>query len=213
MDDVVVLCDFDGTISVKDVTDSLLERFANPEWEQLEEDWQEGLISSHECMAGQYALIKADQEEVETFLDRVEIDPYFSQFVGHCKSKGFTLSIISDGFDFYIERILKNNGIESIEVFANHLEWQEGSIKTFFPHINNDCRTCGNCKTSIFHKFKKPGNKVIYVGDGWSDRCIAQQSDIIFAKGKLTKFCHENGVSYIPYLSFLDIIKETSELI
>ena len=30
-----IICDFDGTISLIDVTDSLLEKFATPEWEDI----------------------------------------------------------------------------------------------------------------------------------------------------------------------------------
>lgn len=208
MDDIIVLCDFDGTISKKDVTDTLLEKFANPEWEEIEEMWQEGLISSRECMARQYALVKASEEELVKFLEKMEIDPYFTQFIDLCRKKDYHLAVVSDGFDFYIDKILARHGANGLDVYANHLEFKNSEIKTHFPHVNEDCRTCGNCKTSFFHHFKKPGNKVVYIGDGWSDRCIAQESDIIFAKGKLATFCHENGISYIPYLTFADIIRE-----
>jgi hypothetical protein len=33
-----ILCDFDGTISVEDVIDSLLDRFGRPGWKVLEQD-------------------------------------------------------------------------------------------------------------------------------------------------------------------------------
>ncbi len=204
----VVLCDFDGTISVKDVTDSLLERFAGPDWQGLEEMWEEGLISSAQCMTSQYALIRTCQVKFDEFLDRMKIDPHFVDFYEHVKDDGYEFAVVSDGFDYYIERILSNHGLSGLTIYANHLSWQNGEIKTHFPHINDECRTCGNCKTSIYRKYKTDGNKVIYVGDGWSDRCIAQQSDVIYAKGKLIKFCHENGISYTPYLTFSDIMRD-----
>jgi len=208
VDDVIVLCDFDGTITVKDVTDTLLTAFANPEWEEIEEMWQEGLISSKECMARQYALVKASEEELTSFLEGMEIDPYFPQFLDLCRRKNFRVAVLSDGFDFYIEKILSKNNVNGIDIYANHLVYENGKIKTYFPHINEECRTCGNCKTSYFYKVKKPGNKIVYIGDGWSDRCISQESDVIFAKGKLARFCHENGISYIPYHTFGDVIRE-----
>ena len=34
-----ILCDFDGTISLEDVIDSLLENFGQPGWQQLEDQW------------------------------------------------------------------------------------------------------------------------------------------------------------------------------
>ena len=38
--------DFDGTIVPCDVTDFLLERFADPSWQEVEKDWQAGRIGS-----------------------------------------------------------------------------------------------------------------------------------------------------------------------
>src|SRR5580765_7417688 len=52
-----ILCDFDGTIALDDTTDTLLERFARPGWQVLEADWRQGRIGSHDCMAGQVALL------------------------------------------------------------------------------------------------------------------------------------------------------------
>jgi 2-hydroxy-3-keto-5-methylthiopentenyl-1-phosphate phosphatase len=203
---IVVLCDFDGTISKHDVTDAILERFAPPDWEELEANWQEGLITSRQCMAEQYALIKAGEDEIDAFLDNVEIDPTFLDFLQYCRDSGYPLVIVSDGFDFYINRILSRYGISGVDVYSNHLEFKDGSIVTEFPHTNDECETCGNCKTSIFHKFKTPDNTVVYVGDGWSDRCIAHESDVIFAKHKLITYCSERGLDYTPYISFADIL-------
>jgi 2,3-diketo-5-methylthio-1-phosphopentane phosphatase len=208
---LVVLCDFDGTISLNDVTDALLEKFASPEWEEIETAWREGLINSRECMSEQYALVKATEDELNSFLDTVEIDQHFKEFAEFCGENGYPLVIVSDGFDYYIERILRNRGLAGIEVFSNHLEFKNGEIKTEFPHTSDECDTCGNCKTSIFHRFKTPENKVVYVGDGWSDRCIAHESDVIFAKHKLIDYCHERGLSYTPYSTFADILAEMRE--
>jgi hypothetical protein len=54
-----ILCDFDGTISVEDITDALLVRFAKPGWEDIEQAWKRGEIGSRECMARQIALLDA----------------------------------------------------------------------------------------------------------------------------------------------------------
>jgi len=204
----VILCDFDGTISKQDVTDTLLEKFASPEWEEIETAWREGLINSHECMSEQYALVRASQTELDAFLKTIKIDPHFKDFLDYCRTEKHPLTVISDGFDYYIDRIFDNHGIKDIEIFSNHLEFKGGSIVTEFPHTNEECNTCGNCKTTIFHTFKTPENKIVYIGDGWSDRCIAHESDVIFAKHKLITYCHERGLDYTPYTTFADILKE-----
>jgi 2-hydroxy-3-keto-5-methylthiopentenyl-1-phosphate phosphatase len=205
---LVVLCDFDGTISKSDVTDALLAKFASPDWEEIEDSWQEGLITSRQCMTEQYALVKATEAELDGWLGTVEIDETFLDFVAFCRANGVALTIISDGFDFYIKRILARYGLGDIDLFSNHLEFRDGSIVTEFPHTNDACDTCGNCKTGIFHTVKTPANKVVYIGDGWSDRCVAHESDVIFAKHKLITYCHERGLDYTPYLTFADILTE-----
>ena len=75
-----ILCDFDGTISVEDVIDSLLDRFGRPGWEALEQDWRAGRIGSRECMSGQVALLDVRQEELDAHLDGLWIDHAFPAF-------------------------------------------------------------------------------------------------------------------------------------
>jgi hypothetical protein len=53
-----LLIDFDGTIAPDDPTDHLFERFADPYWRILEDDWQSGRISSRECMQRQVDLLR-----------------------------------------------------------------------------------------------------------------------------------------------------------
>jgi 2-hydroxy-3-keto-5-methylthiopentenyl-1-phosphate phosphatase len=47
--------DFDGTVSLTDTTDHLLDRFSGPEWLEVEQDWVAGRIGSRECLARQIA--------------------------------------------------------------------------------------------------------------------------------------------------------------
>ena len=66
-----IICDFDGTISLIDVTDSLLEKFAAPEWEDIEKIWQDGIIGSRECLAQQIPLLDMSQVELNCHLDEI----------------------------------------------------------------------------------------------------------------------------------------------
>src|SRR5690242_19273057 len=101
-----ILCDFDGTITIEDATDALLERFAHPDWLKLERDWREGRIGSAECMAGQVALLDASREEIDAHLSTLRIDPAFPSFVEAVISAGLTLCVVSDGLDYAIKSIL-----------------------------------------------------------------------------------------------------------
>ncbi|MCI1122064.1 phosphatase, partial [Stenotrophomonas maltophilia] len=76
-----ILCDFDGTISQEDVIDSLLEKYGQPGWQALEEQWKSGAIGSRECMQGHVRLLKLDPATLDAHLDQVQIDPGFAAFV------------------------------------------------------------------------------------------------------------------------------------
>lgn len=75
--DWVVQCDFDGTISLNDVADTLLERFGLPGWEHLEQEWENGIIGSSDCMRGQVALLDMTREQLDSHLDTIEVIPNF----------------------------------------------------------------------------------------------------------------------------------------
>ena len=44
------LTPFDGTISLEDTTDVILERFTDPEWRKVEAEWLAGRIGSRKCL-------------------------------------------------------------------------------------------------------------------------------------------------------------------
>ena len=77
----VILCDFDGTISLADVTDVLLTKFGKAGHVELEEKWLKGEIGSRECMREQIALIDANKAELDNTLANIVIDPDFKKFV------------------------------------------------------------------------------------------------------------------------------------
>ncbi|MEO8856177.1 MAG: haloacid dehalogenase-like hydrolase, partial [Burkholderiaceae bacterium] len=116
-----VLCDFDGTIALEDVTDSLLLRFGRPGWDVLEDDWRAGRIGSGECMAGQVALLDCGEDELREHLAGVSIDGQFGAFVRAVESRGWPLTVVSDGLDFAISEILRRPHLSRLQVVANRL--------------------------------------------------------------------------------------------
>ena len=78
-----IVCDFDGTITPTDVIDNILQRFADPSWEAIEDQWLQGAIGSRECLSRQLSLVKASPAELLAYFDTVEIDPDFPDFVDH----------------------------------------------------------------------------------------------------------------------------------
>lgn len=101
-----VFVDFDGTIAPSDTTDLLLQQFADPRWQDIEEEWKAGRIGSRECLVRQIDLVRATPAEVDTFLQDIEIDPGFPEFVALCQDEGHDVTVVSDGLDRAVQTVL-----------------------------------------------------------------------------------------------------------
>ena len=208
MSDWTLLCDFDGTISVEDTTDTLLERFGKPGWEELEDDWKAGRIGSRECMAGQVALLDMSRDELDKHLTERAIDSGFAAFVAYAKQHGMPIEILSDGLDYAIHFILKHYEFDYLPVTANRLEEVAGrEWRLGFPNASPMCRAkSGTCKCTAAARVQGPQGRVLMVGDGASDYCVAEAADFVFAKGKLIDYCLEKNIPHAPIKNFADAL-------
>lgn len=205
MSDWTLLCDFDGTISLEDVTDSLLIRFGRPGWDALETDWREGRIGSRECMAGQIALLDCSRSELDEHLSEMAIDPDFPAFVKAARDARLPLLILSDGLDYAIRAILARHGLADLPITANHLvEDGPRRWRLEFPNAKPGCQTAsGTCKCAFTEApLAAPGTRFVMVGDGASDFCVAGRADINYAKKRLLDHCLDTGLPHHPVANF-----------
>lgn len=203
-----ILCDFDGTISVDDVTDVLLERFGRPGWDALEKRWRDGEISSRMCMQAQIAMLDASKSELDAAIDEIRIDPAFPAFLKAVRRRGWPLAIVSDGLDYAIGRIMARHGIKDVPILANCLT-QTGnrSWKLDSPHANTQCKVdSGTCKCACARREAKTNQRVLLVGDGASDFCAAGSVDFVFAKYRLNEYCRTHNIHHTSILGFAEAI-------
>ena len=201
-----IVCDFDGTVSIGDVTDVLLERFGAPGWEELETAWQMGEIGSRACLAGQVALLDASPAQLDAAIDSIALDPAFPAFVADARAAGVSLTVVSDGLDRAIRTLLQRYGLGDLPVVANHLE-RSGprSWRLEFPHSNPACRAAsGTCKCESAEGLRRQAPRVLLIGDGSSDFCVAGSADFVFAKHRLVAHCREHGYAHLPMHGFAD---------
>ena len=155
-----VLVDFDGTIAPDDPTDRLLERFANPLWRVVEEAWQDGRITSRECMRRQVRMLRVSREALNQELRNIRIDAGFYAFLQFCRSYSAEVKIVSDGLDRVVDAALMSAGL-SVPFFANKLEWRGGNRwRLGFPFARSDCRVAAaNCKCSHADKLRQSSHR------------------------------------------------------
>lgn len=209
-----IFVDFDGTITKDDVGEMLFIKFGNSEFaKKLIDDWNNDLVDPK---FGWRSLCESvefvNETEVKNFLEQIEIDPTFKEFIHYCNSNEFEMKIISDGFDYYINTILAKENIFGIEVSSNELKIENNKFIPFFPNSPSDCTCSANCKRNYVLENSSDEEYSVYIGDGVSDRCPILYCDFIFAKDSLLKYCEVNRITYFPYNNFNDIIKKLDEL-
>jgi len=209
-----ILCDFDGTITRADTADAVFNAFADPAWRDVEALWEAGEIGSAECMRRQMELVDASYPQLHDLLDSLEIDPAFPAFSEFCARNGISLTIVSDGIDYFIHRILGRYGLSRLPVKANRLVHLGGRhFSLSHPNSVKDCASgAGACKCSIEAAQAFRGTTIL-IGDGRSDFCVAQEADLVFAKKSLLQHVQEQGIAAHEFSTFSDVQNMIEEFI
>ncbi len=183
-----VFFDFDNTITPFDVLDDIIKRFSiNRQWVTFEKAWKKGKIGSRQCLEGQLEGVRVTREDLLRYLSGIKVDPHFHKLFAMLKREGIRPVILSDDFKFIIGFILQNNGISGLKVYANNLRFYKDKLIPSFPYTSKRCLRCAHCKKKNLLKKGVRDKIIMYIGDGLSDTCPAESSDIVFAKGNLLR--------------------------
>jgi len=196
-----ISCDFDGTITVADTVDAILEAFADPAWQEVEAEWQAGRIGSRECLLEQTKLIRVTPEALDAWLDERKVDPEVPAFFEDCARLRIPVSVVSDGYDRAVRRVLARIGVENVPVIANRLvPAGEDRWAALFPY---SVATCGSgvCKCAVVNG----PQTLVHIGDGRSDVCVSDMADLVFAKAHLLESRTRRGLDSIAFDSFAEI--------
>lgn len=209
---IKIFIDFDGTITKQDVGDAMFEKFGGKQCLEFIKEYHQGLISATECFQRECSACNGtEQHTLNEFLDKQEIDSTFFDFQQFCNENKLEYIILSDGMDYYIQRILAKNGINNMPYFANHLELipingtREVRFIPAFQYTDEVCDRCACCKRNHMLTLCNDDDIIIYIGEGYSDRCPVQYADVVFAKDELLKYCQQENISYFEYQTFDDV--------
>ncbi len=200
-----IVVDFDGTISIDDVSDGLFEAFAEPGWKEIDLEFERGDIGSKECIERQVALLRGSLEELEAFaVDRFPVDPTFAPFVAWARAAGIDVSVASDGVGLHVRPLLDSVGLGDLPVVTNRAV-PGGRWRMEFPYGHAECVFCGTCKMNATLEARARSGPVAFVGDGHSDRFGALYADVVFAKRYLAGYCRDEGVPFVEWETFDDV--------
>ena len=217
---VKIFVDFDGTITTHDVGNTLFREFGGAACDGYIAEYHQEKISAQELFRREAAaagsLCLAD---LHALLDRQTIDPGFKDFVAFCRLRNIDFHIVSDGLDYYIDRVLRAHGIQDVSFVANALSLEPAGkagqvfLSLDFPYADSVCDRCACCKRNFMLTHAGDDDIIVFIGEGYSDRCTVQYADIVFAKQDLQSYCQRENISYYLYATFHDVTARLTELL
>ncbi|OGM11301.1 hypothetical protein A2Z22_05115 [Candidatus Woesebacteria bacterium RBG_16_34_12] len=219
----LVLCDFDGTITIEDVTDEILKKFASRNWINIGQKYLRGEIYHSEMNKRFTEIVNVTPLVLRNYLRlNIHIRKNFYSFLKFLIKKGIPLVIISSGWDFYIREILSMKGMfflktindlevidyKHINIISNKIYFNN-KLKGWgisFPWVNYSCKISSPCKGLIAEFLReKCADKIVTIGNSSTDLCMVENSDQVFCTGELTKICLERGIASKHFDSFKEL--------
>lgn len=201
-----IFCDFDATVTENDVWHVLFTRYGQPLAFEIWKEFGRGHKTAAECIRIACSTVRgAYPEEAEKLFKQEPLRTGFHEFVEFCEAHGLDLRIVSDGFNGYIRPILEQHGLD-VPYYANDIEVaDDGTLTVNFQFARESCRHCGSCKCAHLLTHSADADTIVYVGDGYSDMCPVQMSDVVFARDTLLRHCGELGIPHHPFKDFFEV--------
>lgn len=204
MKTLLIACDFDGTITQRDTLHVLVERFGEQGlWDELTPRLRAGEITVEQAMSEEFARVRATRDEVhEAIRLDAPVRAGFVEFARWCEESGHRLVVLSNGFRSVIARVLAEAGLGHLEVVANDARFSRDGTEILWSDRGARCTICDRpCKRQPLREHWN-GERLVFIGDGISDRCASGLADIIFARDFLAAHLDEQGTPYLPFDDF-----------
>jgi len=203
----LVQCDFDGTVTYKDVSFQLLDEFAGAEWREYWDRHEAGKLTVGRFNELAFSMVKATRQEMLEYVDnRFRLRPGLKTLVDFCRKECYRLAIVSNGLDFYIDHILKTLGVEDVEHHAAESVFGPSGMKVRYVGADGSVVDTG-FKESYVVKFLNEGYRIAYIGNGSSDISPAKRCQLVFATGALLEHYRQHGMACVAFDTFTDIAK------
>jgi len=207
--ELAVFCDYDGTFARQDVGSTIARTHAAERraalWERLERGELDAWGYNMQLLDG----LALPERALSEFLATIEIDPGAHALVAWCEAHGIPFRILSDGFDYNLERLQRLHGVrfahDSNRLWYERDRWR---IAARYPDGRCGCHT-GVCKAARIRDFRAshPGARVVHIGNGRvSDLCGARAADVVFAKDSLADELAKQGVAFERFETLHDVV-------
>lgn len=213
---IVIFCDFDGTITEKDNIIDAMREFAPPVWKDIVQNMFDGKKTLRQGVGALFELIPAEKKGdlVRYIVQGAKVREGFQEFLAYCRQEHIRFLVTSNGIDFFIDPILEPY-IEQIDkVYCNSSDDTAQNIHILWPHpCDEHCKVdCGMCKTTIIRSYDEEKYYKIVIGDSITDLEGAKNADWTIARSYLLDKCQELQLSHHSFETFYDCIKAVEEI-
>jgi 2-hydroxy-3-keto-5-methylthiopentenyl-1-phosphate phosphatase len=155
-------------------------------------------LTLHEVIALEFESVRASLNEVvDWMVENVRVRTGFDQL-----AHAYDPLVVSSGFHELIGPILDREGLE-LDVVANRVDPRPEGWRVLFREADA-CEVCGeHCKRADIAGIED----FVYVGDGFSDRCVALAATRVFARDGLADYLTRRGVAFEPFEDFYDVAR------
>jgi 2-hydroxy-3-keto-5-methylthiopentenyl-1-phosphate phosphatase len=212
----MLFIDFDGTITANDVGYELFKKFTNGETETDVQLYRQKKLNSLECLSRECDIWNKhapNHMDVYDHLDMQALSPGFIDFLKFLDKNNLQPIILSEGFDFYIDRVLVSHHLGHLEKITNKAVYENDLLTSQFPYYEMGCKECSNCKGYHIGQLRSAKMSAIYIGDGHSDLHASRQADIVFAKSHLKALLETEERYFIEYDDFFFITTEVNKVL
>lgn len=204
--DWFIITDFDGTLTMKDVSEQILIEFAQGDWKGVEELAVDGKITMDECMQQQYEMIRGDHNEIMRTTRSIPTRPHVDQFLQFVNDRNIPVLCVSAGLSFTIDDFIKRHKW-NLKYIAPKARLEQNQVN--LELVKFDDQNYRDFKEHYVKENKKDGKRIIYFGDGTSDYEGSKYADIRFSvrNSSLSRILEEQDLQYYEFDDFQEVIE------
>jgi 2-hydroxy-3-keto-5-methylthiopentenyl-1-phosphate phosphatase len=187
---LILVSDFDGTVTIDDVTTFLWDRHLAYDWRrELLPPTYAGQITPLQMIARGYGDIPVGPDQLlAEARANTRLRPGLAALAAHCQARGWPFVVLSHGLAFYIQAMLPADipFTSFVGTFAGG-RWQV----TLPPDVRVGPGEDFKSRVVADLRARHPGRATVYLGDGRLDLPAAETCDRVFAVrgSRLAELC------------------------